>query len=178
MNAKLGDFMTANRPRMVKLAYGWCQRHDQAEDAVQESARRVLASWSHFDGVSEIEPWFVRIMRNVCLDGFKRKDTPDVLAADSDGFLVFNDVVDAREKMAIDFMVSGEDAARVRLTLDSMPRRMRRVLRRIDMEGLDYADAARALGWPQGTVKSALHRARAVFRRNWKRMDGGHDEQR
>jgi RNA polymerase sigma-70 factor (ECF subfamily) len=36
-----------------------------------------------------------------------------------------------------------------------------------DVEGLDERTAASLLGLPEGTVKSRLHRARAVFRRMW-----------
>jgi len=36
-----------------------------------------------------------------------------------------------------------------------------------DLHGVDEAEAARLLGVARGTVKSRLHRARAVFRREW-----------
>jgi len=45
----------------------------------------------------------------------------------------------------------------------ALPRRYREVVIFCDLEELDYSDAAIALGCPVGTVRSRLHRARALL---------------
>jgi RNA polymerase sigma-70 factor (ECF subfamily) len=45
----------------------------------------------------------------------------------------------------------------------ALPRRYREVVILCDLEELDYADAAQALGCPIGTIRSRLHRARALL---------------
>jgi RNA polymerase sigma-70 factor (ECF subfamily) len=45
----------------------------------------------------------------------------------------------------------------------TLPRRYREVVVLCDLEELDYADAAVALGCPIGTVRSRLHRARGLL---------------
>ena len=45
----------------------------------------------------------------------------------------------------------------------ALPRRYREVVVLCDLEEVDYADAAVALGCPIGTVRSRLHRARALL---------------
>ncbi len=45
----------------------------------------------------------------------------------------------------------------------ALPRRYREVVILCDLEELDYADAATALGCPIGTIRSRLHRARALL---------------
>ncbi len=45
----------------------------------------------------------------------------------------------------------------------ALPRRYREVVVLCDLEEMDYADAAVALGCPVGTVRSRLHRARALL---------------
>jgi len=55
----------------------------------------------------------------------------------------------------------GIDALRRAVT--ALPRRYREVVALCDLEELDYADAAAALGCPIGTVRSRLHRARALL---------------
>jgi RNA polymerase sigma-70 factor, ECF subfamily len=45
----------------------------------------------------------------------------------------------------------------------ALPRRYREVVVLCDLEEMDYADAAAALGCPIGTVRSRLHRARALL---------------
>jgi RNA polymerase sigma-70 factor (ECF subfamily) len=51
----------------------------------------------------------------------------------------------------------------LRRAVQALPRRYREVVALCDLEELDYADAAVALGCPIGTVRSRLHRARALL---------------
>lgn len=56
-----------------------------------------------------------------------------------------------------------ESIAALRRAVQALPRRYREVVVLCDLEELDYADAALALGCPIGTVRSRLHRARALL---------------
>lgn len=51
----------------------------------------------------------------------------------------------------------------LRRAVAALPRRYREVVVLCDLEEVDYADAAAALGCPIGTVRSRLHRARALL---------------
>jgi len=51
----------------------------------------------------------------------------------------------------------------LRRAVVTLPRRYREVVVLCDLEEVDYADAAAALGCPIGTVRSRLHRARALL---------------
>ena len=51
----------------------------------------------------------------------------------------------------------------LRRAVHALPRRYREVVVLCDLEELDYADAAVALGCPIGTVRSRMHRARALL---------------
>ena len=51
----------------------------------------------------------------------------------------------------------------LRRAVVALPRRYREVVVLCDLEELDYADAASILGCPIGTVRSRLHRARALL---------------
>jgi RNA polymerase sigma-70 factor (ECF subfamily) len=51
----------------------------------------------------------------------------------------------------------------LRRAVTALPRRYREVVVLCDLEEVDYADAAAALGCPIGTVRSRLHRARALL---------------
>jgi RNA polymerase sigma-70 factor (ECF subfamily) len=51
----------------------------------------------------------------------------------------------------------------LRRAVQALPRRYREVVVLCDLEEVDYADAAVALGCPIGTVRSRLHRARALL---------------
>jgi len=56
-----------------------------------------------------------------------------------------------------------EGVESLRRAIQSLPRRYREVVALCDLEELDYADAAVALACPVGTVRSRLHRARALL---------------
>lgn len=51
----------------------------------------------------------------------------------------------------------------VRQAVLSLPENYREVVAMCDLEEMDYAEAAEALGCPVGTVRSRLHRARAML---------------
>jgi len=51
----------------------------------------------------------------------------------------------------------------LRRAVQALPRRYREVVVLCDLEDVDYADAAVALGCPIGTVRSRLHRARGLL---------------
>jgi RNA polymerase sigma-70 factor (ECF subfamily) len=51
----------------------------------------------------------------------------------------------------------------LRRAVQALPRRYREVVVLCDLEEVDYADAAYILGCPIGTVRSRLHRARALL---------------
>ena len=56
-----------------------------------------------------------------------------------------------------------EGIAALRRAVQALPRRYREVVALCDLEEVDYAEAAHVLGCPIGTVRSRLHRARALL---------------
>lgn len=56
----------------------------------------------------------------------------------------------------------------LRRAVAHLPRRYREVVVLCDLEEVDYADAALVLGCPIGTVRSRLHRARALL---WEKLN-------
>jgi len=60
-----------------------------------------------------------------------------------------------------------EALAALRKAIGSLPVVYREVLALCDLEELDYAQAAQALAIPIGTVRSRLHRARALLMERW-----------
>lgn len=169
----LSDFLKENRPAMLARALSWGNDYARAEDAVQEAARRVLEAWPTYDGVSDLAPWFIRIMRNAYIDSLRRySDSADSLDApigeSEDGYLLFADPA-GKEPGALEALASGESSVRLARALGRLSKPFLRVLLVVDANGHDYGTAAKALGIPPGTVRSRLSRARAAFRRAWRR---------
>ena len=61
-------------------------------------------------------------------------------------------------------LLAAEQSVMIEQLLSSLPDVFDQVVRLIDIEGLDYQDAAKILNQPLGTVKSRLARARMKMR--------------
>ena len=79
-----------------------------------------------------------------------------------------NEADDATPELAVEDdplleLTHREGIEALRRAVQALPRRYREVVVLCDLEEVDYADAALALGCPIGTVRSRLHRARALL---------------
>jgi RNA polymerase sigma-70 factor (ECF subfamily) len=84
----------------------------------------------------------------------------------------FAEPVDASNPLAD--LTARERVEALRRAVSSLPRRYREVVVLCDLEDVDYAEAASALGCPIGTVRSRLHRARLLLAEKLRdERDGG-----
>jgi RNA polymerase sigma-70 factor (ECF subfamily) len=67
-------------------------------------------------------------------------------------------------------LIGNETTAALHRTLRDLPERYRDVIVLCDLEERSYEDVARILGRPVGTVRSRLHRARALLGAKLKRL--------
>jgi len=63
----------------------------------------------------------------------------------------------------IDELSRNQELAALRKAILSLPPAYREIVILCDLESIDYAEAALQLGCPVGTVRSRLHRARAIL---------------
>jgi len=148
-------------------AYGLALRilrdEEKARDAVQDAFIKVYGSLRRFEGRSSFYTWLYRLVFNQCLD-HKRKDK-------SGRHVEWEDERHGEALVADPSTVGGvpgpEDAlerAELRAALASaiaeLPDDARETLLLREVEGLRYAEIAKALGIPKGTVMSRLHYAR------------------
>jgi len=89
-----------------------------------------------------------RTRMDVALDGGNDESSAPQLAIHDDPAMALAD----RERVEA-----------LRRAVHCLPRRYREVVVLCDLEEVDYADAAAILGCPIGTVRSRLHRARALL---------------
>jgi RNA polymerase sigma-70 factor (ECF subfamily) len=144
---------------------------DRARDAVQESFLKAYAALDRFEGRSSFYTWLYRLVFNQCID-MKRRDR-------SAAQVEWNDEVAtsaAPGAVAAALPVEGDLAdpahayhrAQLREALaeaiESLPDDARRTLVLREVDGLSYAEIAKALGIPKGTVMSRLHYARKRVR--------------
>ena len=144
----LGDHLD----RLFRAAWALTGSREDAEDLVQDTYERVLRR-PRFMRRDDDLGYLYRTLRNTYLNARRTAARrPQVVAQLDD--------VQAQSSRA---EVQPERAAETRLVLEAvaeLPEPMREVLVAVDVLGLSYAEAGKALGVHENTVPSRLARAR------------------
>jgi RNA polymerase sigma-70 factor, ECF subfamily len=146
--ARLGDHLD----RLYRAAWALTGRREDAEDLVQETYARVLARPRLLRREDDLG-YLLRALRNTFLTQRRtesRRLRPDPLPDELDV------VADPRAVDPESALETGE----VYAAIASLPGDYRDVLVAVDISGLSYKEAARALRIREGTVMSRLYRAR------------------
>ncbi|MGH9069967.1 MAG: RNA polymerase sigma factor [Acidimicrobiales bacterium] len=127
-------------------------RRQEADDLLSEVWLKAFSGRAAYDSSwPDARPWLYGIARNVLLNHLRREDRPLSLPAASsvDPWPEVDSRIDASSQWSA--MCSA---------LRTLSEDDREVLLLVAWEGLTPAEVALALGVPQGTVRSRLHRAR------------------
>jgi RNA polymerase sigma factor (sigma-70 family) len=144
---------------LYTVAFRLTGNHDDAQDLVQEVLLRVRRGLATYQPGS-LEGWLSRITTNAFLDEVRRrKRRPlEVVPALPERTLG----VDPDPDETISRTRLPED---VQAALAALPDDFRAAVVLCDVVGLDYAEIALALDIPPGTVRSRIHRGRALLRK-------------
>jgi len=134
-------------------------KHD-AEDLVQDTLVRAFRSIDSFDGRYP-RAWVLTILRNTNINNH-RKRRPE-LERDPDPGRERSDPRAPDTSAEAEVMAAAFDAT-VEQAFLALPDDFRRVVALVDIDQHSYAEAARIMGTPVGTVMSRLHRARKRIR--------------
>ena len=135
----------------------------QAEDATQESFIKAFQALNRFRGIS-FRGWLLKIVTNSAYDLIRRAQrhpTQALYPEDENGEEVESAawLVDHTSDVQ-NIVEEYELSKQIYQAIDELPDVFRSVLTVIDINGIDYTEAAEILGIPIGTVKSRLARAR------------------
>jgi len=128
---------------------------DDASDAVQDAFATVLGKPLAYDpDKGPLKPWFLRVVRNKCLDLLRRRRPADVpLEGLADKGMTPEQAAE----------VGDRDRA-LKRALAAIPNEQRQIVILRDHLDLSYAEIAAVLEVAPGTVMSRLHRARLALR--------------
>jgi len=134
---------------------------DDAEDAVHDALEKALRQPDSYDsGKGPLKPWFLRIVRNRCIDLVRRRrPTEDRVEEISDS------------AMGPDKAAELADRDRVlKQALASLESEQRQIIVLRDYMDLSYAEIANVLDIAAGTVMSRLHRARVALGKAYREL--------
>ena len=128
-------------------------KKENADDLVQDTLERAYVKWHLFKLGTDLRPWLFSIMHNVFVNEMRLlKHRVTQSSIDDD---------------LIDTSASQEDYVQMRQTLTAVGQLapdLRAVLILVSVEEFSYAETAKVLDIPIGTVMSRLSRARTQLR--------------
>jgi RNA polymerase sigma-70 factor, ECF subfamily len=139
-------------PALRRYARALLRNPTAADDLVQDCLERAIKAWHQRRKDGSVRTWLFTILHNLAITRMQRNARRGR-----------HDTLDDVPDSAIARPATQEDRLRLRDTLNalqSLPDEQRAVLLLISVEDLSYAETARVLDIPLGTVMSRLSRAR------------------
>jgi len=150
---------------------------EDASDLVQETYARAFRARSQYRLGTNARAWLFAILRNTFLnarraDGRAPRTVPcewiDELPEGEENELPIRDSADPHRCFLNDLLREDIEKA-----LAELPEEFRSAVVLCDVEEMSYADIADVLGVPIGTVRSRIHRGRAILQRKLSEWNKG-----
>ena len=165
--------------RVYRLVLRILGKPDEAEDMAQDVFVAVFRSVDKFRGDSKLSTWIYKIAINLCKNrGRYWSRRPSEAAEDlgdveEKGWLEEDPARTTAELSAPDQHVQGYQVEEiVRRCIQELGPDYRDVVVLRDVEELRYEEIVEITGLPEGTVKSRLHRGRALLKARVSRLLG------
>jgi RNA polymerase sigma-70 factor (ECF subfamily) len=176
---------------VLERAYGVALRltrdASDAEDLVQDAALLALRGFGTFRRGTNFRAWFLRILTNAFISGKRRhraEDTAVSLDEPPNAYLQRRAIDVAHQQPEVAVRDAAGDVVRtvlgritadeVAAAIDALPEEFRVVSTLYFLEDLSYQEIAEMVGVPIGTVRSRLHRGRALLQQRLWRMAEDH----
>lgn len=154
---------------VYNMAMYMTKNHDDALDVSQEVFVKLWQSLPSFRGECSMKSYIMKLTRNAALD-LKRKrsrrQSTSLTVENDRGEEVEMDIPDTSvESNPEEAYLRAERIQKVREGIMKLDDEQRQMIVMRDMNGMSYADIAKALGMNEGTVKSRLNRARSALKK-------------
>ena len=151
---------------LYRLALRITQKHEEAQDIVQDTLIKVWNKRDDWESIDSIEAFSLIVCRNLALDRMKVKssknesldnshlDTPDV------------------SKTPYEQMQLKDRIELVKKMVDALPEKQRSCMQLRDFEGKSYKEISSILGISEDQVKVNIFRARQAIKQKYQQIDG------
>src|SRR5213083_1641779 len=151
--------------QVYRVARRMVSSREEAEDLMQETYARAFRSWRSYQPGTNLRAWLLRILTNLNIDRGRRvQRSPDMQPLEEGYYFLYNKLEETGEpaESRVDERLSQDDAV---AALSVVPHDFRDVIVLVDIGDFSYADAAKILDIPIGTVMSRRHRGRCILKR-------------
>ncbi|WP_244508373.1 MULTISPECIES: RNA polymerase sigma factor [unclassified Mesorhizobium] len=154
--------------RLYRIARGVVRNDAEAEDVLQETYMRAFSSLGAFRGEASLSTWLSRIAINEALGRLRKRKRIVAMPGNPEAQIIRfplnqNDVNPGDDPERT--MAQRQILGLVERATDSLPDVYRTVFVARVIEGLSIEETADLLGVKPETVKTRLHRARALVRK-------------
>jgi RNA polymerase sigma-70 factor (ECF subfamily) len=138
--------------RLYRAAWGLCGSREDAEDLVQETFAKVLSRPRVIHGDDDLF-YLMRVLRNTFLTSRRTAGRRPLTVATLEDVVTADPKPMSRPEQALEMQ-------EVYATIAELPEDFRMTLVAVDVLGLSYREAARALNVREATITTRLFRAR------------------
>ncbi len=162
--------LAQHQDKLYRVAFRMAGHHEDAQDLLQDALLEAYRSFKRFQRGTYFDKWLYRIMTNTFIDRQRHKkraghveslDAP--LPGGEEGAAPTRDIPDWTDEPSRRILSDLFDE-RIQKALDSLPPEFRMVLILADVEEFSYEEISEMMDTPIGTVRSRLHRVRAMMR--------------
>jgi RNA polymerase sigma-70 factor (ECF subfamily) len=152
--------------RLFRMARSILRSDVEAEDVVQETYVRVFTGLDMFRGDAAFGTWITRIAMNEALGRLRRPQTVnwEIYGADRGVAEIIHFPASAATSDPERAVAQSEIRTMLERAIDELPAAFRTVFVARLVEGMSVEETAELIGLQAETVKTRLHRARALLR--------------
>jgi RNA polymerase sigma-70 factor (ECF subfamily) len=177
LSGELEAFLVSVEKSAFHIARLATRDGDEALDIVQEVMIKLVRNYASRPA-AEWKPLFYRMLNNRITDWHRRRAVRSKVMAllpvrrdRDDGYDVIAEVPDPRQQTPLDELATANAIDALEAAVARLPRRQREAFLLRNLEGLNVADTAAAMGCSTGSVKThysrAVHRLRELLGDHW-----------
>lgn len=162
-NRNAFTFLVNRYQRLVVHVVGRIiQRQDELEDVCQEVFLKVYQNLGNYRNESKLSTWIATIAYNNAINYLRKFKKWDEV--DADDSIALRNLADFKA----DNYETADLHRYIREQVELLPVHYRTVLTLFHLEEFSYQEIEQITGMPEGTIKSYLHRAKALMREKLK----------
>lgn len=155
------------RAGVLRLGLVLTRNANEAEELAQDTLIKAFRAIESFEEGTDVRAWLAAILRNARIDRLRAAGLGQTLSLDdlpSEPVHPGSDSAGEAEWQEPEEILQSFSDQQVIDALAAVPEEIRWTLLLVDVEGFDQVEAGRVLAVPVGTIKSRLHRGRAMLR--------------
>ena len=150
---EFNHLVTLHSSHLKGFAIHFTKNTEDAEDLIQDTLFKALRYKDHFQDGTNFKGWLYTIMRNIFINGYKRKKLQQQVSQATQQDFIMNSIPSE------DAVNGGMDYQEMTKSIANLPQEYKKPFQ-MYLDGYHYDEIAQNMEIPIGTVKSRIFHAR------------------